>query len=253
MTGELSLVFTAYNEEQHLPGALASAAGLATETLVVIDPRTSDCSRELATAAGARVLEHPFASCGAQCAWGVASARHDWVLVLDADERLDGPLRGSVAATVAAPRHPAYACRRVNRAFGRQLRFGDWGRDRVVRLFDRRRAAIEGGMHWTVRAASVGQLGGALEHDTLRDLPSYLPRLHAYAVAGAAELLAAGRQAGALTAPTRAAWRFARAALLRLGALDGGAGLIVAGLAAYGTFVKWSLVWEAQQRRSEVS
>jgi glycosyltransferase involved in cell wall biosynthesis len=244
VTGALSLVVTAYNEEEQLPGALASAAGLAAETVVVIDPRTTDRSRELAAHAGARVLEHAFTSCGAQCAWGVAAARHDWVFVLDADERLADKLRASVAATVAEPALPAYAMRRTNLAFGRRLRFGDWGRDRVTRLFDRRRATIEGGMHWRVTAAAVGRLAGVLEHDTLRDLASYLPKLHAYAAGGADELTAAGRRGGSLTAPARAGWRFVRAALLRGGALDGGAGLIVAGLAAWGTFLKWSLVWE---------
>jgi hypothetical protein len=122
-----------------------------------------------------------------------------------------------------------------------------------VRLFDRRRATIEGGVHWRVAAAPIGLLTGALEHDTLRDLASYLPKLHAYAAAGAAESVAAGRRSGALTAPARAAWRFVRAALLRGGALDGTAGLIVAGLAAWGTFLKWSLVWQAHQHRCEGS
>jgi glycosyltransferase involved in cell wall biosynthesis len=253
VTGGLSLVVTAYNEEQHLSRALTGAAGIAAETVVVIDPRTTDRSREAAAQAGALVLEHPFSSCGAQCAWGVAAARHDWVFVLDADERLDGALRAGVAAAVAAPSCPAYAVRRANLAFGQRLRFGDWGRDRVVRLFDRRRATIEGGMHWRVAAVPVGRLPGVLEHDTLSDLTSYLPKLHAYAAAGAAELVTAGRRAGAHTAPTRAAWRFVRAALLRGGALDGATGLVVAGLAAWGTFLKWSLVWEAHRRRREGS
>ena len=244
MSDGLSLVVTAYNEERHLPRTLAAAADLADEVLVVIDPRTTDRSRDLAAAAGARVVEHRFEDCGAQCAWGVAAARHDRVLVLDADERPDRALRSGIVATLAERRHPAYACRRANLAFGRRLRFGDWGRDRVIRLFDRRRATIAGGMHWTVRADSVGLLPGVLEHDTLVDLASYLPKLQAYAAADADGLVAAGRGAGALTAPARAAWRFVRAALLRGGALDGAAGLLVAGLAAWGTFLKWSLVWE---------
>jgi hypothetical protein len=146
---------------------------------------------------------------------------------------------------MSAPRHDAYAVRRVNFAFGRRLRFGDWGHDRVVRLVDGGRVRLEGGMHWRVVAGSVGRLGGDLEHHTLRSLEQYLPKLDDYARRGARDALAAGRRAPGAAIAARPAWRFVRAYVLRFGFLDGVAGLVVAGLAAGGAFLKLARVWEA--------
>lgn len=245
----LSVLIPARDEAETLPGALASVAGLAAETVVVVDPRTTDATREVAAAAGARVLDHPFESCADQLAWGLERCAHDWVLMLDADERLTPALRDAVVAGLAAPRHAAYAVRRANVAFGRRLRFGDWGGDRVTRLVDRRAVRLDGGMHTRVQAASTGRLAGLVEHHTLRSLDHYLPKLHAYARHGAAELVARGVRAGLPTAISRAEWRFLRAYFIRLGFLDGMPGLVVAILAAHGTFLKWAAVWEATAGR----
>jgi hypothetical protein len=170
-------------------------------------------------------------------------------LVLDADERASGDLGREVAAALAEPSVAAYSVRRVNFAFGQRLRFGDWGRDRIVRLLDRESAAFEArAVHGAVRAPSIGRLGGHLEHHSMRSLEQYVPKVYDYARRGAADMLAAGRRSGPVTAVARAEWRFLRAYVLRLGFLDGMPGLIVAVLAAHGTFLKWSLVW---QRRGE--
>lgn len=249
MSIALSVLITARDEEAMLPGALASVAGIAAETVVIVDPRSTDNTRAVAAAAGARVLEHAFDSSAAQCNWGVGQCRNDWVFVLDADERVTARLACAIAGAMANPAAAALAVRRVNFAFGQRVRFGDWGRDWIVRLFDRRAARFgERSVHGEIVAASFGQLAGELHHMTVRSLRQYLPKLHDYAHRGAQDIVASGRRATPCRALVHGSWRFARAFLLRLGFLDRGVGLIVAGLAAYGTFLKWAMAWEATTR-----
>jgi len=246
----VAVLLTARDEEEQLPGALASVARLTREVVVVVDPRTKDTTHEVAREAGARVLEHPFESSAAQCNWGLDQCENRWVLVLDADERVTPALRDEIVQMLAAPAFSAYAVRRVNLAFGRRVRFGDWGGDEIVRLVDRTKARfVERAVHGVVVAPSVGRLAGALEHHTLRSLSQYLAKLHEYALRGAADLLAEGRRAGPLGVLAHAEWRFVRSFVLRLGFLDGGTGFVVAVLGAYGTFLKWAGVWEATTRR----
>jgi glycosyltransferase involved in cell wall biosynthesis len=246
----LAVLVTARDEEEQLRQALATVAGWADEVVVVVDPRTADRTREVALEARARVLEHPFESSGAQCNWGLAQCSLDWVLVLDADERVTPQLRREIPAVLGERAHDAFSVRRANFAFGRRVRFGDWGADRVVRLLDKRHASFsESAVHGAVQAPSVGRLAGVLEHHTLRSLAQYVPKLDDYALRGAADLMAAGARGGPLTALVHAKWRFVRGYLLRLGFLDGTTGLVVATLAAYGSFLKWLAVWEATTRR----
>jgi glycosyltransferase involved in cell wall biosynthesis len=245
----LAVLLTVRDEEEQLPMALASVAGWASETVVVVDPRTTDRTREV-TRGATRVVEHSFISSAAQCNWGLEQCANRWVLVLDADERVTPGLRSEVCKVVAAPTCAAYTVRRINFAFGRPLRFGDWGRDETVRLLDRTRARfVERAVHGAVRAPSVGRLAAALEHHTLRSLAQYLPKLNDYALRGAAELVDAGRRAGPLRALVHAQWRFVRSFVVRFGFLDGPPGFLVAALAAYGSFLKWAAVWDATTRR----
>lgn len=250
MSVPLTVLLSALDEEEQLPGALASVEGWAAEVLVVVDPRTKDRTREVAAGAGARVLEHPYESSGAQSNWGLGQCRTDWVFVLDADERATPGLKDGIGRTLAAPTHAAYSVRRTNFAFGRPLRFGDWGSDEIVRLIDRRQARfVKRAVHGAVSAPFVGRLRGAVEHYTMRSLAQYMPKVHDYALRGAADLLAAGRRSTLLGVVLHAKWRFVRSFVVRLGFLDGSTGLVVAVLAAYGTFLKWALVWESSTRR----
>jgi (heptosyl)LPS beta-1,4-glucosyltransferase len=249
VSAPLAVLLTVRDEEEQLPQALASVVGWAREVVVVVDPRTVDRTREVAREAGARVLEHRFESSSTHCNWGLEHCESRWVLILDADERVTGRLRDEIEGTLAAPVRAAYAVRRVNFACGRPVRFGDWGADEIVRLADRTQARfLERDVHGAVEAPSVGRLAGTIEHHTMRSISQYLPKLHDYALRGAADLLAEGRRAGPLRALVHAEWRFVRCYVLRLGFLDGGTGFVVAVLSAYGTFLKWAAVWEGTTR-----
>jgi glycosyltransferase involved in cell wall biosynthesis len=247
----VAVLVTACDEEDQIGGALASIAGWADEVVVVIDPKTSDGTAAVAAKAGARVLTHPFESSGAQCNWGLDQCTSRYVFVLDADERLTPALGRAITRAVAAGACEAWSVRRVNFALGRRLRFGDWGNDRVVRLVDRRVARFsERAVHGSVGAAQVGRLDGFLEHHTFRTFAQYLPKVDEYARRGATEILAAGGRPGVARAILRGGFRFLRGYLLRLGFLDGGPGLVVASVLAWGTTVKWLRAWEAATRSS---
>lgn len=250
--GALSVLLTVRDEERQLPLALASVSGVGDEVVVIVDPRTRDRTRDVASRAGARILEHVFASSGAQCNWGLDQCCHNWVLVLDADERVTPELQRSVAAVLAAPQHPAYEVRRVNLAFGHRLHHGDWGRDWIVRLLDRRQARFsELAVHGSVHAATVGRLSGELEHHTLRSLAQYLPKVEEYARRGAEDLRVRGVSTGPVKAFSHASWRLFRGLVLKAGILDGGPGMLVAMLGAWGTFMKWTLAWETGRDPSD--
>jgi glycosyltransferase involved in cell wall biosynthesis len=239
----VSVLLTAGNEEAMLPGALASVRDWAAEVVVVVDEASTDATEALAREGGARVLRHPFVSSAEQINLGLATCQQPWVLVLDADERVSEKLAASIAAELRQPRFPAYAVRRRNWALGRKVRFGDWGFDWVVRLVRREVRFEPRAVHGVAQVSRFGRLAGELQHLTFRSFPQYLPKVVDYALRGARQALAEGKRCSLPMAVARAEWRFLRSFVLRLGFLDGHVGLVLAVLAAYGTFLKWAAVW----------
>lgn len=240
----LSVLLTVKNEEAMLPGALASVRGLAEETVVVVDAASTDGSADLARDFGAKVFTNPFVSSSQQVNFGLSRCSQKWVLVLDADERVSEQLRQAICRELHWPRYPAYGFRRRNWALGKRVRFGDWGWDWVVRLLNRDVVRFtERAVHGVPETPAVGKLSGYLDHFTFRSWQQYLPKLVDYAQRGAQQAQAKGKRCPLWLAVARAEWRFFRSLFLRLGILDGGVGLVLAILAAYGTFLKWAMVW----------
>ena len=218
------------------------------DEIVVVDSGSTDATRELAAAKGARVLQHEFAGYRAQKDFAVSAARHDWVLCLDADERVTLPLRASIETLREQGFAGAagYRCARATEYFGAFLRHGNAYPDRVLRLFDRRRGGWRGPReiheHASVDGA-VMTLAGDLEHHAYRSLGDQLGRLERYARLMAQDMRTRGRRAHVWNLLLNPFWRFLRGYVLRAGFLDGWRGLVYAWVEANYVRQKFIMLW----------
>lgn len=219
------------------------------DEVIVADGGSSDETPRAAEAAGAKVLRGRWTTIAAQRNAAIAAARNQWVLAVDADERVGTDLAQEINATVHAPVHRAYAVRRANRYAGRTIRFGGWGDDWVVRLFQRDKRYVEIRVHEHLeRGTDVGRLRAPLVHTPYRDLSHYLEKMDRYAKWGAEELAERGRRAHLTDIVLRPPARFFSMYVLRLGLLDGWRGAVLSGLGAISVFLKYIRLWELQHK-----
>jgi len=242
----LSAVLITQDEEAKIPAALESVSFC--DEIVVLDSGSSDRTRELAEAAGARVVVRtPWPGFVGQRNAAMAAARHDWVLALDADERVTQRLREEIVALRSRGfDRDGYRIPRVAFYLGRWIRGTDWYPDPQLRLFDRRKGCWAGGLvHESVKVeGSVGRLAGEIEHHPYRDVSEHLRKIDAYTTLWARQAFEAGRRTGTLGTTGATLWTFLRNYLLRRGVFLGGEGLTVSTLNAYYTFAKLAKLQE---------
>ena len=243
----LSVILITKNESARIDACLASVAFA--DEWIVVDSGSSDDTCERACAFGATVLAtSDWPGFGAQKQRALDRASGRWVLAIDADERVTPELaesiRGAVAASEGGP--AAYELSRLSSFCGRWIRHGDWFPDRVLRLFQRGRARYSSDrVHERVIAEGpVGRLEGDLLHLTMPTLEDALAKMNRYSSEGAAQAVAAGKQAGLLSALLHAKWAFLRAYVLRRGFLDGAAGFTLAAYIAEGTWWRYRKMTE---------
>jgi len=231
MPALLSACIITLNEARNIDACIGSL-GFCDEVLVV-DSGSTDDTRERAAALGARVIVHPFAGYRAQKDFAVRSAANDWVLCLDADERVTPRLREAIEAARAGGfvEGAGFRFARATEYFGAFLRHGNAYPDRVLRLFDRRRGGFRGTReiheHASVDGAVI-TLDGDLEHHAYASLGDQLARLERYARMMAEHQHATGKRARLYNIVLNPFWRFVRGYVLRGGFLDGWRGLVYA-------------------------
>ena len=212
------------------------------DEIVVVDSGSDDGTVALAESFGARVVESEWRGFGPQKQFAVSQARNDWVLCLDADERVSASLAASIASALAAPSCGAYRFPRCNRFMGRYLRHGEGYPDWSLRLFRRDSAKwSDDAVHEKVIAATdVGTLDGDLLHDSAESLESYLAKQNRYTTLAAREACAAGKRATAVKMLLSPLLRFIKFYVLRRGFLDGLPGLVHIAIGCQNSFVKYA-------------
>jgi glycosyltransferase involved in cell wall biosynthesis len=236
------------NEELHIVRAIESLR--CCDEILVLDSGSADRTMELAEKLGARVLESPWRGYAGQKNWAAERATHDWILSLDADERVTPALASEIKALMAAqPTAAAFRVPRVTWHLGRWVRTTDWYPDYQTRLYDRRSAEWTGRyVHEavTVRGAT-GQLRAELQHFAFRDIADHLETIDRYTSYAARQMHEAGTRAGLLQIAGHPPLAFLRNYIAHGGIRDGTPGFIISALNAYYVLLKFAKLWELQQ------
>ncbi len=246
----LSVVIITLDEAQDLPRCLDSVAWA--DEIVVVDSGSTDGTRELCRErAGVRLVEQPFLGFGPQKRFAVARASHDWVLSLDADEVVTPELADEIRRLLAGDTGGLAGASLPRRMvfLGRVFRHGRDSRQRVLRLFDRRRGNFtDAPVHERVEAdGEVAGLDGVLLHYSYRDLTDYFEKFNRYTSLTAERMRERGRRAGVVGIVLRPAWAFLHYYLWRGNWRNGFAGFVYALLSSHYKTVKYLKLYELQK------
>jgi glycosyltransferase involved in cell wall biosynthesis len=251
----LSVIITTYNEEVNIGDCIESV--LWADEILVVDSFSKDGTVEVAQRYPVRLLQREYFGSAAQKNWAIDRVHHDWVLIVDADERVTPELAAEILRVLAsAPDVNGYYIKRENVFVDRVIRHSGWSTDKVIRLFRRDKGrypnrrvhadlAIEG---------PTPLLDHAFLHYTFRSFDQYFEKFLNYAEWGAAQAFREGRSVGILEIAGRPLWRFLRTYVVQLGFLDGLHGLVLCTLQSFGVFLKYARLWEYRLRtqRGEV-
>ena len=241
----ITAIVTTYNEEHNIKQCLDSLRWC--DEILVVDSFSKDRTAEIARSYPNVVFkEHAYYGGAAQKNWAMRHGRHEWMLLFDADERCTPELRDEIEALLArGPQHNAYTIRRRLFFLGRPIRFCGWHNERVVRLFRRGTAGYQN-RRVHARMITDGpapRLRHPMDHYMVHDLAEYASRMTRYGTWGAAQGWLDRRPSTMFQVIGRPLWRFFRTWILQAGILDGRNGLMFCLMQAWGTFVKWSVLW----------
>ncbi len=237
----LSVIIITKNEAGNIGDCLASVSFA--DEIIVVDSGSTDATCDIAAAHGARVTRtDDWPGFGIQKNRALDLATGDWVLSVDADERVTSELAEAIKAAMACPSADAYNIARLSNFGGRWIRHSGWWPDYVLRLFRRGTARFkEVAVHESVLPqGAVAVLQGHFLHYPYADLESFIAKINHYSTVAAGIMHARGKKTSVLGAVGHAFWTFVRHYVVRRGFLDGKEGFILAVMAGAGSFFRYS-------------
>lgn len=238
----LSVIVVAMNEAHDIRDCLESVRGLAMET-IVFDSGSTDGTPALCRELGARVFETDWPGDGLQKNRALAQATGDWVLCLDADERVGDELRREIERLLdQGATHAAFSTPRRSSFCGQFMKHSGWWPDRIVRLFRRGSARFTDVRTHThpVIDGTTGTFNGPIVHIAIGDLHEALDKANSYSTSGALTMAEGGKRSSLGKAIGKGIWAFLRTYVLRRGFLDGRMGFMLAVANAEGTYYRYA-------------
>lgn len=249
----LTIIILTKNEEFNIKAAVKNARQCA-NTILVVDSGSTDNTVKIAEESGAtveyRAWTNDFAS---QRNFALSKAQTDWVLYLDADERLDDELIKDIQTIVAKNKQDAqYYIMRKSNAFGSEFNHGVLRPDKVIRLFPREKVKWVNKVHERPECDLPKQaLKGRMKHYTYRSWSQYLNKFEIYTTIWAEDAYKKGKRTSKSSIIGHAMFSFIQMAFLRLGLLDGFMGVVLCCYHFFYTMMKYLKLYELQRRENK--
>jgi glycosyltransferase involved in cell wall biosynthesis len=244
----LSVTVITKNEAEDIADALSSVRFA--DEIVVVDSHSTDDTVPVARQHTDRVVVRDWPGYIDQKNYAASIASHDWILSLDADERVTPELASEIQRVMTSePTDAAFRIPRVTFHLGRWIRTTDWYPDFQVRLYDRRRARWTGRyVHEAVTVdGALGRLSGELQHYAYRDIADHLETIDRYTTYAARQMYESGRRAGLPQIAGHPPLAFLRNYIARGGIRDGVPGFVISALNSYYVLLKFAKLWELER------
>jgi len=249
--GKISAVLIVKNEEKKLEACLESLTWV--DEIIVVDSRSTDRTLEIAKRYTHKIYERSFDNFAAQKNYGIDQASGDWILSVDADEKVSLKLRLSIEKALRdGTGYDGFMVSRRNIIFGKSLRFAGQRSEKILRFFRKEKGRFDRPIHEKVLVrGSVGKLEGELIHESIQTLDAYFQKLNLYTDFEARLMLEQGVKASLLDYYFKPVLRFLYFYIFRLGFLDGYAGFLYHGLSSYYAFLKYAKLSDIQHQKKE--
>lgn len=242
---KISVVVTTFNEEHNIADCLESL--LWCDEILVVDSFSTDRTPEIVKRFDeVTLVQRTYYGSAAQKNWAMDECAHDWILIFDADERCTPKLRREIENVLAkGPKYEAYTIRRRVYFLGKVIRFSGWQHDQVIRLLKKGAGRYPNRrVHADMKTRGPAPLlRNVMDHYMVEDFHAYALRIVKYSRWGASQGWKEGKDPGLAEVFGRSVWRFLRTYFVQLGIFDGMRGLVFCLLQAYGTYLKWSILW----------
>lgn len=247
MSNHFSIVIVCKNEERAIGLVLKSVAGL-TDDALVYDNGSTDGTLNILQQYGVRIHQGPWMGYGKTKREAVNLARYDWVLSIDADEALDEKLQQALQTLNLDDANTVYRIKFRNLLGEKILRWGEWGADKHIRLFNRTKVNWDEALvHESLTIPSsvvVKDLPGSILHRTVKDTVEYSEKMLKYALLNAEKYFAQGKKSSWIKRYLSPRFAFVKHYIFQLGFLDGWEGLLSARMTSFYTFLKYARLHE---------
>lgn len=242
----ISVCVLTKNEAHNINACLTSVAWA--DEIIVIDSESTDNTVELCQRFTNNIVVAPWQGCGPQRQQIYALAKCDWVMFLDADERITPKLAAEIQQVLKNPTCNAYEIPFQSYYCGKRIRFGDWMNEKHIRLLKREKCeVIPRLVHFGLKiTGKVGRLHNHIIHYSFPNVATVINKMHAYSTAGAMHYFQNGKTTSFASAVGHGMFTFLRGYIFRMGFLDGRHGLMLAISNAEGSYYKYVKLLELQ-------